>query len=188
MTNGEHGPPKEDELIEAAVRLDGTAVHLDGTSDQVDGNLTLKDAAAFYGISERTLRRRIKEGTVAAYKQQTAQGYEWRVRVGGMRGQMDTPAGRQNGQVDGTPVNAAVHVDAAPAAPEVLKALELVDRLQRDNQQLAGQVGFLQAKLQDAERQIALLSAPAEEAPSIAEPAPAAAPRRPWWKRILGGT
>lgn len=31
-------------------------------------NLTLKEAAAWYGISERTLRRRIAEGRLPAYR------------------------------------------------------------------------------------------------------------------------
>jgi hypothetical protein len=47
-------------------------------------------------------------------------------------------------------------------------------------------VGFLQAKLQDAERQIALLSAPRDEAPSQAEPAPAQPRKAPWWRRLVG--
>jgi excisionase family DNA binding protein len=31
-------------------------------------NLTLKEAAAWYGVSERTLRRRIAEGRLRAYR------------------------------------------------------------------------------------------------------------------------
>ena len=68
----------------------------------------------------------------------------------------------------------------------VLEALRLVDSLRRENQQLAGQVGFLQAKLQDAQeesQQLRLLMAPKDE------PAPPPAPepvKRPWWRRILG--
>jgi excisionase family DNA binding protein len=31
-------------------------------------NLTLKQAASFYGVSERTLRRRIAEGLLPAYR------------------------------------------------------------------------------------------------------------------------
>ena len=56
--------------------------------------------------------------------------------------------------------------------------------MRRDNQQLAGQLGFVQAKLQDAEEQIRLLMAPKDE--PAAEPAPAPVQRAPWWKRIFG--
>ncbi len=70
----------------------------------------------------------------------------------------------------------------AQPAPELMKALEMVDRLQQANQQLAGQLGFTQAKLQEAERTVALLMAP-KDGPA---PEPPAEPeRRPWWKRIF---
>ena len=157
-------------------QVDGTAGHPDGTPDHLDGALTLEQAAAYFRVSERTLRRRIKSGTVTAYKVPTAQGYEWRVVAGQPDGtpvQVDTPSIRQD-----------VRVDSTPASPELLKALDLVDRLQQDNQQLAGQVGFLQAKLQSAEEQIRLLSAPQDEPEPAAEPGPVQ--RAPWWKRLLG--
>jgi hypothetical protein len=57
-----------------------------------------------------------------------------------------------------------------------LKALEFVERLQRENTELAGRVGFYQAKLQAAEEQLRLLAAPADE------PAP---PPGPWWKHLI---
>ena len=79
-----------------------------------------------------------------------------------------------------------------------MKALELAEQLRRDNaalvqrnEQLAGQLGFVQAKLQDAEEQIRLLMAPKDEpAPKEPEPAPERAsethpPRRTWWQRTL---
>jgi hypothetical protein len=59
-----------------------------------------------------------------------------------------------------------------------------IDRLQRDNQQLAGQVGFLQAKLQSAEERIKLLEAPKDEPVGEREPAQQ---RRSWWQRFFGG-
>ncbi len=89
------------------------------------------------------------------------------------------------------PIQAAVVTDTVPATPAgpdvVSQALELAQRLQQENaalasrnEQLAGQVGFLQARVQDQERQIALLMAPQEP-----EPTPAPEPeRRPWWQRL----
>ena len=72
-----------------------------------------------------------------------------------------------------------------------MKVLEMLeterrsrDALEQRNEQLAGQVGFLQAKLQDAERQIALLSAPKDEAPPIQlEPVQPSVLGR-WWRRL----
>src|SRR5919202_1400147 len=88
----------------------------------------------------------------------------------------------------------AVNHDSSPVpavADALQDAIELAAQLQRENaaivsrnEQLAGQVGFLQAKLQDAERQIALLSAPRDDAPSAVEPASAQPKRPPWWRRL----
>lgn len=38
------------------------------TDTAVRKNLTLKEAAGFYGVSEKTLRRRIAEGRLPAYR------------------------------------------------------------------------------------------------------------------------
>ncbi len=57
-----------------------------------------------------------------------------------------------------------------------------LEHLRRENQQLAGQLGFTQAKLQEAERTVALLMAPKDE--PAPEP-PAEPERRPWWRRLL---
>jgi hypothetical protein len=67
-------------------------------------------------------------------------------------------------------------------APETLELVRLVDRLSRENQQLAGQLGFTQAKLQEAEKQIALLMAPKDDPEPPAEPE-----RRSWWRRLFNG-
>ena len=158
-------------------QVDGTPVQVTGSSGQRDGSFTVKAAAARLGVSERTIRRRIKDRVIDAQQVPTAQGYEWRVYFDTTAVQVDTPSTRHAGKVDGMPVR-----PAGTPAPELMKALEMVDRLQQDNQQLAGQVGFLQAKLQDAEEQIRLLTAPQ------GEPAPEAEPvkPRPWWRRLLG--
>ncbi len=50
------------------------------------------------------------------------------------------------------------------------------------NEQLAGQVGFLQARVQEQERTIARLMAP-QDAPT---PQDAPEPKQAWWKRMLG--
>jgi hypothetical protein len=58
----------------------------------------------------------------------------------------------------------------------------VVERLTQRNEQLAGQLGFTQAKLQEAERTVALLMMPTDEP----APEPPAQPERvSWWKRIL---
>ncbi len=58
-------------------------------------------------------------------------------------------------------------------------------QLHRENLELAGRVGFLQAKLMETERKVlAAMTEPLENAAAEATEAPEG--RRPWWKKLLG--
>lgn len=185
------------------------AEQLHGKGGHVDGGVSIAEAAECFGCSERTIRRRIKAGAVSAFQVPTSQGYEWRVRLVGVSGQVPGAAGQVDdvrghlpgqghpdaggaatrvgvaggdgaGQVDG----GAVKVDGLPDQA-LLRSIELTDRLQRENVQLAARVGFLEAKLQDAEQKVLALSAPAE--PVVVEQRPKPAPpRTSWWQRLFG--
>ncbi len=169
------------------VQLDALAVHIP--------SLSVQEAADRLGVTAKTIRRRIKQGTLRSFKMPTSQGFEWRVQLDTQDGQVDaqpTPVGMH---VDTQVVDRGVQVPTQSVAPtaEVLKALDLAEQLRRDNaalvarnEQLAGQVGFLQAKVQDQERQIALLMAPKDEPPEEPEPLVMREPQRPWWKRLFG--
>ena len=118
------------------------------------GGLTVQQAAVGAGVSERTVRRWIKEGRLAADKVPTAQGYEWRVQVPGGGCPPPRPARRVAGVAD-VRVPGTVPVAAPPVADPVesvageglVRALALVERLQRENLELAGRLGFLQGQL-----------------------------------------
>ncbi len=130
------------------------------------------------GISPATIRRRIKTGEVAAFKRTTPYGFEWRIGAAPESIGLITTADHVVESPDQPVVESA---DQTPA-PETLELVHLVERLSRENQQLAGQLGFTQAKLQEAERTVALLMAPKDDP----APEPAAEPeRRPWWKRLF---
>jgi excisionase family DNA binding protein len=141
----------------------------------VDG-ISVQDAAAHLGVSERTIRRRIKAGQLAATQVPTSQGYEWRIHLNSTN-EVDTPAVQVDSnavQVDGTP-DQAKQEPTSTSESALVRALDLVEKLQHENLELAGRVGFYQAKLQDAQEQIRLLSAPKEQE----------RPKGPWWKRLL---
>ncbi len=170
--------------------LPADAAQVDGVLVNLDGSLTVQETAAQLGISERTVRRRIKDGFLNAYKLPTTQGYEWRVNLGRRAVQVDGATTRHAGKVDSTPVQAPGSTEEQVNTPAILAALELAEQLRRDNaalanrnEQLAGQLGFTQAKLQEAERTVALLMAPKDE--PAPEP-PAEPERRPWWKGLWG--
>jgi excisionase family DNA binding protein len=157
------------------VQLDGLSGHVDGATSQVDGTLSVQEAAARLGVSEKTIRRRIKSGALPAFQLPTSQGYEWRVQVddaaahldgapvhaaghgqepGQRRVQVDTPAAQH---ADPQPIEADYRTSAvvvSPAASAQLTAImdtwvtPLVDRiaeLERDR-------GRLEAELTEARR------------------------------------
>ena len=187
-------------------------VQLPSSAVQGDGSLSVQEAAAILGCSEKTVRRRIKAHQLLAHRLPTSQGYEWRVHLDGSTDQLDAPLAAQvdgthvhlpgtNGHVDGVDTvhldtrpgqapaqegkhdtRSAAQVDTESVRPSdqaLLKALELSDRLQRENMELAGRVGFLQAKLQAAEEQLLALAAGTRQEEACPPPAQ---PSRPWWK------
>ena len=162
------------------------SVHMDGMSVQ--------EAAEHIGIHPKTVRQRIKDGKLPARKFQGPRGPEWRVYPNGIPS-TDPTLTVELPSVDGPWTDPELTVNSPSVQGEsavVLEALRLVDNLRRENQQLAGQLGFTQAKLQEAERTVALLMAPKDEPADVTprtEPEMPAVPdpkHRPWWKRLFG--
>ncbi len=158
--------------------------------------LTVREAAERFGVSKDTIRRRIKSGELQAVPIDTAQGFEWRILLGGdgaadlgsTAAQPDSEAaqlGSDDAQVRSTTAEVGSGgTQGHPSQDERLdKALDLVEKLQGDyatihkeNLELAARCGYLQARLEAAERQVLALSPPMEPE----------RPKAPWWKRMLG--
>ena len=111
---------------------------------------TIKEAAKALGRSEKTIRRNIKSGKIKAQEVAGKYGMEYRIT--------DLPVGQ--------PLDRGPDVSTDSA---LVKALDMVRALQIENERLAGQLGFLQAQLQEAQNRIRLLTAP----------------KLPWWRRLL---
>ena len=121
-------------------------------------SLTIAEYAEITGLSEKTVRRKVRQGTIAAVMVTGPYGPEYRIVQG--REAPSPPVPRQpprSGQADSLPGQ----------APSLDSLVALVDRLSRENLELAGRCGFYQseiqhlhAQLEDARAQIALLSAP----------------------------
>lgn len=96
----------------------------------------------------------------------------------------ETASGLSGNITGDFPEDSSAHSKSVAALMELLaterersdRALELADKLQHQNLELAGRCGYLQAKLEAAEKQVLALTAPPEPE----------RPHAPWWKRILG--
>jgi hypothetical protein len=119
--------------------------------------LSVKEAALQLGIDEKTVRNRAKAGTLPALKVSRPQGYTWRVFPDGLPAHVDPG----DTQVEPPPT----HVDPAPL-------VQLVEKLHAENSHLAGQLGFVQAQLLEAQERIKLLEGPKDPEPRV-----------PWWRR-----
>ncbi|MAG37545.1 MAG: hypothetical protein CL878_15015 [Dehalococcoidia bacterium] len=170
-----------------------------------DGTLSVAAAALHRGVSESTIRRWIKQGRLQVERVQTLQGFVYRIPRTSLDGGQPPTNGRRAPYHN---AQAAVETSppAAPSSPPPVTstpsdtagplqdALALIERLHGENSQLSGQVGFLQAKLQDAEEQIKLLQPPPPEPPEIAADGPDSGegaeaeqdtteePQRRWWR------
>ena len=162
--------------------------------------LPLGEAARRLGVTPDAIRKRIPAGRARARKrggrwlvwvaaaELAASGRpdepEWAVEVGADEPE---PGTGQTGIPGGTGT-----LLAAPqrSSETELRLLGLVEKLQEENRNLAGQLGFREAQLQQAHERIRLLEAgpaPAAtpspggepEEPETGKPEP---PARPWWR------
>lgn len=155
---------------------------------EVEAGVTIQEAAEELGVSERTVRRRIKSGELKAWKVPTAQGFEWRVNPDG---DADQPAPERRR----VPGSSSTEIATVGASTEFSGILERVHEdtmrlaqqnvaLANEKAEIADQVGYYRAKFEDAERQLndARRELQARTAARGGEHRTA----QPWWKRALG--
>ncbi len=138
---------------------------------------TIEEAAKALGVSEKTVRRRIKDGTIKADQILGKYGPEYRIPEAQIASLRDRAAlVLLDDQQDTVPP-----IDAPPAPGRSAgggipldRALDMIRELQSENERLAGQIGFLQAKLMDAEGKLRLLAS--------------SRPHVPWWHRLFPWT
>src|SRR5215210_95494 len=112
--------------------------------------ISLDEAANRLHLSERSVRRLIKAGNLAAQKQASPRGEVWRVYLNGSTSAAPADPGTETGSNPGKAATTAADpgtetaekrseppTAASPESrPDVLKALEIIDELRRDNQKL----------------------------------------------------
>ena len=127
---------------------------------------SLAEAAAILGCSVDTVRRRIRRGELHAMQDAGRHGPTWRVLLSATPGTMPT--------LGSTPSVDDVTPSATPSAGEdnaaLLEALRMLDAMRQENRDLAGQVGYFQARAQVLDERVKMLEAPKPDP----EPAPPA--------------
>lgn len=136
--------------------------------------LTLQQAAEALALSVPQVRRRVQSGKLRGRREPFENGWRWLVDVHNIPTVevADSPLfgnDNLNGAVTSTfpEPNGKASDSTAPPPPQAWQDMvQLLDRLTRENRDLAGQVGYLQAQVQ-AREEIRALAAPAR--------------RRRWW-------
>ena len=102
---------------------------------------TIKEAAEALGVSEKTVRRRIRDGVLKAEQIQGKYGAEYRITV----------------LEDTQPLDKSLDIEEDAT---LAKALDIIKALQEENERLAGHVGYLQAQVYELDSKIRLLTEP----------------------------
>src|SRR5829696_1354686 len=116
---------------------------------------TLAEAASILGCSVDTVRRRIRRGELHAMQDAGRHGPTWRVLLSVTPSSVPT--------VGSTP-STTPSVSPIGDSAALLEALRMLDAMRQENRDLAGQVGYLQARVQMQEATILALQAP-QDAP-----------------------
>ncbi len=124
-------------------------MHADGGATPApDSGITLAEAAEVLEISKDAVRRRLRAGFLGGHRVDGPHGPTWCVHLDGVTGPRH-------------PGPAPAPTVAPPPGAAVL--VELVDRLTRENRDLAGQVGYFQARAQILDERVRALEAPKEQ-------------------------
>lgn len=119
--------------------------------------LSARDAAARCGVSERTVRRWIVKGRLVADRD----GREFKINPEALAPFIAHAADIGQGAAALSDRAAApLQQGAALSADMSVELVHLVDRLQRENLELGGRIGYLQSELQHATETIKALQAP----------------------------
>jgi hypothetical protein len=147
--------------------------------DQAGEWLPLADAAPLLGVSVKTARRRLKAGELTSRQVATQHGQAYEVWV--------TRNGHTSTQTSTVNAVGTQRVDDVTT----VELVRLVDRLQRENRDLAGLVGSLQERNANLEAQLALPAPISQERPFLRDSDGVAVEAtqtpserrdgRPWW-------
>ncbi len=156
--------------------------------DLIQDKVDIKTAAQRLGITQEGVRKRIQRGLLKAEKVDNRWLVALPTQVEEVQDKLESAL-----YMVGAQLEEGSNLHGTELERVVQTFLEKLERAHRENLELAGRVGFLQAKLQDAEEEIRMLRAPAQ--PPEPEMANHPTPRedrsdsasqkvssRPWWQ------
>ena len=144
--------------------------------------VTIAEYAEHVGLSQSTVRRKIRRGELAAELVEGPYGQEYRIWLGDQTVHHEPRGWSPDGDLG------AHHGDQADYRPAsgLGELVALVERQQQTILELSGRCGWLQSenqqllgRVQSLEEQVALLSAPAENGYRAVDPEPTANPAQP---------
>lgn len=180
-------------------------------AETADTELSVAEAAGFAGVSDRTIRNWINDGELEA--RNTPQGRKVRkdavaslLREKGyappeletivVQVPLTRPVAPQEPRSEPEPLPTPllspelINVVLQPLVEQLNQANARAEKKERENLELAGRIGYLQAKVQQYEERVLLLEPPKEPdltsqaAMSDGEGQTLTSP--PWWKRLFG--
>lgn len=113
--------------------------------------LTIKDAAAHLGVSENTIRRRLKSGKLQGEQEQTDQGYRWLILIDVEEEDPEPDSGAQEPHQADTQTGSPT-VNQEDTHPDTQR---LIDRLTSENDRLLEEVAAARQEAADARAQAA---------------------------------
>lgn len=149
--------------------------------------MSISDAARALGVSEQTIRRRIRRGDLPATRIARAQGYEYRVQL--PPGQRDQVQVITRLSADSHPDQVQIDSDQVPdshdqvtLATVIAEQSRQITRLNDERAELYGRIGYYQAQIEQANAKILALEAPASVQVNDAPIAVEVPSNRPWWR------
>lgn len=124
---------------------------------------TIKEVAEILNVSPKTVRRKVRSGEIPSSIQQGKYGTEYVIEALPSRYTLPVDK-RQGAQSFARPVDTPTQ--------DVQALLDMIDRLQKENIELAQRMGYYQSAFESLQAQVKLLETPING-------------RSPWWKRLL---
>ncbi|MBA4078270.1 MAG: hypothetical protein C0508_24800 [Cyanobacteria bacterium PR.023] len=145
------------EIFESGSQFSESLPSLPNEATKLTNSLTIKEAARVLGISQNSVRAKLKSGALSGCKVKGPTGEQWRVELTKVTSDLTKPTKEVTKTIE-------------PAQNvEVLRLLEIIEKQNHRLEAASGQIGYLQAQLENSQDTIRLLEDRS---------------RKPWWRRL----